>query len=94
MFQAVEHDPEQDRRVRAVFVQADRLLCDRLLAAAKPGTYEAAFLARDPATFDPADRTTLRRMAWFYRRRLPAGMRPVTNPDDPIVRFERERLDG
>lgn len=93
MYAAPESDSEQDARVRAVLVQSDRILCDRLLAAAKPGTYEAYLLARDPATFDTADRTTLKRIAWFYRRRLPSHMRPGKNPDDALVR-EMELLDG
>ena len=93
MYVPAEADSEQDARVRAALVQVDRLMCERLLAAAKPGTYERHFLGRDPATFDPADRMTLRRITWFYRRRLPSHLRPMTNPDDPIVR-ERECLDG
>lgn len=93
MYAPPEIDSEQDARVRAVHVQFDRILCDRLLAAAKPGSYEAYFLSREPATFDAAERTMLKRIAWFYRRRLPAHLRPTKNPDDPIIR-ERELLDG
>jgi hypothetical protein len=93
VYQAPETDSEQEARVRAAFVAFDRLLIDRLFAATKPGTYEREFVLRDPATFDPADRALLARLAWHYRRRLPAHVRPRSNPSDPIVR-EREFLDG
>lgn len=86
MYAQPEHDNDDDIRARAAFVQHDRILCDRLVAATKPATFERAFLLRDPATFDPADRQLLRRLAWFYRNRLPAWLRPSKNPDDPIVR--------
>lgn len=86
MYAAPDADDDQDARVRASAVSLDRLLCDRLVAAAKPGGWEAYFLHRDPATFDQVDRMTLRRVAWFYRLRLPAHLRPNANPDDPIVR--------
>lgn len=93
MHLAPETDFEQDARIRAAFVANDRLLCDRLFAATKPGTYERDFLLRDPATFDPADRALLKRLAWHYRTRLPAHLRPRVNPADPIAR-ERELSDG
>jgi hypothetical protein len=93
VYPAPETDNEEVARVRAALANLDRILCERLLAAAKPGGYEASFLRRDPATFDQADRLTLRRIAYFYRLRLPAHLRPRKNPDDPIVR-EMELLDG
>ncbi len=93
MFQQPDEDDDDAVRLKAVFAKNDRVLCDRLFAAAKPGSYEAYFLLRDPATYDSADRATLHRMAWFYRRRLPKFLRPARNPDDPIVR-ERGVLDG
>jgi hypothetical protein len=92
-FLTPETDFEQDARIRAAFVTLDRLLCDRLFAATRPGTYERAFLLRDPSTFDPTDRAFLKRLAWHYRTRLPAHLRPKVNPADPIA-CERELLDG
>ena len=86
-------DVEQERRVHTTLVEFDRLICDRLLAATKPGTWERDFLLKDPATFDQAARTTLKRIAWFYRTRLPSHLRPRKNPDDPIIR-ESEFLNG
>ena len=93
MFTAPDTDIEQEARVRAALATADRQLADRLLAATKPGTWERAFLLTDPVTFDPAARLTLKRMAWFYRTRLPRHLRPMKNPDDPVV-VEREFLNG
>ena len=93
MYAPPETDAEEQARVRAALVAADRQLADRLLSATKPGTWERAFLLTDPATFDPAARMTLKRIAWFYRTRLPHHLRPMKNPDDPIVR-EREFLNG
>jgi hypothetical protein len=92
-WQPPDHDPEQERRVRAAFVQADRDLAERLFYVAKQGSYERAMLSRDAATYDDADRRLLRRMAWHYRRRLPAWARPTVNPDDPIVRESEQRHD-
>jgi hypothetical protein len=86
MFPGQEVDAEEIARVRVATIGSDRILCDRLIAAAKPAGWEAYFLRRDPATFDQVDRMTLRRIAWFYRLRLPAHLRPLKNPDDPIVR--------
>lgn len=93
MYTPPDTDMEQEARVRAALVTADRNLADRLLSATKPGTWERAFLLTDPATFDAAARMTLKRIAWFYRTRLPHYLRPTKNPDDPIVR-EREFLNG
>lgn len=92
-YAAPESDPEENTRVRAALIAGDRVTCERLRSAAAPRSYEFVFLRRDPATFDAADRLTLMRMAWHYRRRLPSHLRPTKNPDDPIVR-ESEFPDG
>jgi len=86
VYSAPDADDDDAARVRAAQVNIDRILCDKLLAATKPAGWEAYFLRRDPVTFDAADRVALRRIAWFYRLRLPAHLRPMKNPDDPIVR--------
>jgi hypothetical protein len=93
VFAAPDADDDDAARVRTAQVNSDRILCDRLFAAAKAAGWEAYFLKRDPATFDALNRMMLRRLAWFYRLRLPAYLRPRRNPDDPIVR-EMELSDG
>lgn len=86
--------PDEDRdeaaRVRRAIVDAARVRIDQLRAAAPRGTYEHAFLRRDPAGFDAVDQALLDRLSWHYRDRLPGWARPKTNPTDPIVRESRD----
>ncbi len=84
-----EEDPEEPTRVRQAIVQAARGRMDQLRAAAPRGTYEHAFLRRDPASFDAVDLALLDRLTWHYRDRLPAWARPKLNPADPIVQEAR-----
>ena len=79
-------DPEEATRLRTVAVQAARIKMNELRAAAAPGSFEHAFLRRDPATFDDFAFALLTRLTWHYRRRLPRYLVPTQNPDDPIVR--------
>jgi len=81
-----EEDPEEAARIRRAVVQQAAIKADALRAAAPAGTYEHAFLRRNPATFDVTDLALLERLAWHYRGRLPTYLRPRLNPTDPIVR--------
>lgn len=85
-------DPDTDDagRARQAIVQAARNRMEQLRAAAPRGTYEHAFLRRDPAGFDAIDLALLDRLTWHYRDRLPAWARPTLNPADPIVRETRD----
>lgn len=86
MYSGDDHDPEEASRVRRAIVVAARIKVEALRSAAPHGTYEYAFLRREPATFNDVDLAVLDRLAWHYRRRLPSYLRPPRNPDDPIVR--------
>lgn len=76
-------------RARQAIVQAARNRMDMLRAAAPRGTYEHAFLRRDPDGFDAVDLALLDRLTWHYRDRLPVWARPKLNPADPIVQEAR-----
>jgi hypothetical protein len=79
-------DPEEARRVRMSSERFARLRMNDLRAAAAPGSFEHAFLRRDPATFDSFAFALLDRIAWHYRRRISRSLAPKLNPDDPIAR--------
>ena len=79
-------DPEEAARVRATAVQFAKLRLDELRAAAPSGSFEFAFLRRDPTRFSDMDFAILERLAWHYRRRISRFLAPKTDPDDPIVR--------
>lgn len=84
--------PEADddvARARLAVVTAARNRMDLLRAAAPSGTYEHAFLRRNPASFDVVDLALLDRLTWHYRDRLPTWARPKLNPADPIVQETR-----
>ena len=86
-------DDEDRARARATMLLRDRMWVATLRGIVRRGTYEHAFLDKDPEYHDDVDTALLRRLVWHYRRSFPSGTRMTTNPADPIVQ-EREPQDA
>lgn len=84
-------DAEDAERSAQAQAAADRLLLKHLAALSWAPRHPYAraireLLAADLTRLTPLQAHQLRKLAWAYRVRLPAHLRPKVNPDDPIVR--------
>ena len=87
LYQANDMEITAEDRARAAAAVAvrDRSRIEHLRGVVADRSYEREFLKLDPFYYTPTDRQILRRLVWHYRHSLPRGLRPVTNPADPIV---------
>ena len=84
-------DAEDAERTALAEAAANRAILKRLAELSWPPShpYRRAMrelLAADLTKLTPLQAHQMRKIAWAYRRKLPAHLRPKVNPDDPIVR--------
>ena len=82
-------DPQQAKRIHAAMMAAARIKQDALRTnLGQLGRFETLLVTKPVDMMDGADFIALNRMAWAYRRQLPADVRASLSiaSDDPIMR--------